>query len=463
MFGHALVGGAKVGGPNYPGKPACTTKPCEPGTDIYVNCCTWGPGLTAGGGLDYIFPWFNSRIALRVFQADYEYIHVDFGNPPFVSSNVAGGRANISAAQVSSGLVWRFGVIAPPPPVTYACSVTPAVVFPGDTITITGTASNLNPKRTAAYSWTATSGPVTGTTATVTINTAQLAPGNYTVTGHVTEGNKAGEMADCTASYTVRAYEPPTVTCSANPSTVSPGQDSAITAMGMSPQNRPLTYSYSASAGTIDASTTTSTTLHTTGAASGSITVTCNVQDDKGQSASANTMVTVEAPAPPPAPKAEKLCSITFDRDKKRPTRVDNEAKACLDEVALSAQQHADAKIVVVGESAPGKMSDKMAKERAVNTKAYLVTEKGVDASRIDVRTGPEGSNQVENYMVPAGANMDADFPGTMAFDADSVKAQSRMAPAKHHRRGAEHAAPQHSGSENGMHAAPQGTAPAQQ
>ena len=41
-------------------------------------------------------------------------------------------------------------------------------------------------------------------------------------------------------------------------------------------------------------------------------------------------------------------------RDKKRPTRVDNEAKACLDEVALDLQRQADAKAVVVGMTSNG-------------------------------------------------------------------------------------------------------------
>ncbi len=67
--------------------------------------------------------------------------------------------------------------------------------------------------------------------------------------------------------------------------------------------------------------------------------MTCNTVDDKGNTASATTSVTVIAPPPPPvppAPTASSLCSVSFERDAKRPTRVDNEAKACLDDIALS-------------------------------------------------------------------------------------------------------------------------------
>jgi hypothetical protein len=74
------------------------------------------------------------------------------------------------------------------------------------------------------------------------------------------------------------------------------------------------------------------------------------VSDDKGHSASANTSLTITAPYVPPPPKTQALCTISFATDKKRPMRVDNEAKACLDQVALDLKQQADAKAVVVGE-----------------------------------------------------------------------------------------------------------------
>jgi outer membrane protein OmpA-like peptidoglycan-associated protein len=176
------------------------------------------------------------------------------------------------------------------------------------------------------------------------------------------------------------------------------------------------------------------------------------VQDDKGQTASATTTVNVEAPPPPPTPKTQTLCSIQFDKDKRRPGRVDNEAKACLDDVALNAQQKADASLVVVGNSAPLPMpkskaarrhavtAEQLAAQRAVNTKAYLVSEKGIDASRIQVRTGSNGQNEVENYLVPAGATFDNDVPGTTAVDESAVKAQPRTAPHRHHRAAAKKA-----------------------
>lgn len=429
-FAHAMAGAARVGGPNS-----------EP--DV-VHGYNWGPMLKVGGGLDYDTPLFNHHLGIRLFQADYVYMHADFGPQP-----ITGGRANIDSAELSSGLLFKFGNIIPPPPVTYTCSVNPTTVFPGDPVTITGTAANLNPKKPATYTWSGQGVQVKGDSSTATVDTASLQPGQYTVTGHVSEGAKPGMFADCNVNFTVKQFEPPTISCSANPSSVNPGDSSTITAMGVSPQNRPLTYSYSASAGQISGTTNTAT-LATAGAPAGAITVTCNVADDKGQTATTTTTVTVAAP-PAPAPKTQTLCDITFDRDHKRPARVDNEAKACLDDVTLNLQRTSDASLTVVGNSADQPMTkgkgkhgkkmammtpEKLAAQRAVNTKDYLVKEKGIDASRISVRTGTKGTNEVDNYLVPAGASFDTDVQGTTAVDESGVKAQPRSSHAagKHHR-----------------------------
>jgi outer membrane protein OmpA-like peptidoglycan-associated protein len=88
---------------------------------------------------------------------------------------------------------------------------------------------------------------------------------------------------------------------------------------------------------------------------------------------------------------------------------VDNEAKACLDEIALNLQRSSDAKLAIVGNTASGeKGGKKLATERAVNTKAYLVSEKGVDASRIAVYTGSQDGKTVSTTLIPAGATLDS-------------------------------------------------------
>jgi outer membrane protein OmpA-like peptidoglycan-associated protein len=302
-------------------------------------------------------------------------------------------------------------------------------VFPGDAIAVSGTAVNLNPAKTAVYTWSVDGGTVAGTTSTASIDTTNLAVGSYTLKGHVSEGDKPDENADCSAPYAVKAYEPPTVSCSASPSTVFSGDSSTITATGVSPQNRPLTYSYSATSGSVSGTGSTAT-LSTMGAALGPDTVTCSVADDKGQTASQPTSVTIAALPVAPKPRTSELCTIHFERDVHRPTRVDNEAKACLDQVALNLQQSGDARLAIVGNaSAEEKSGQRIASERAVNTKAYLVSDKGIDSSRIDIYAGSLNGMTVSTTLIPSGAAFDA--TGDTPVDESTLKVHS-PAPARH-------------------------------
>jgi outer membrane protein OmpA-like peptidoglycan-associated protein len=382
--------------------------------------------IQAGGGLNLIL---TRHWGVRPFEADYVRTALPNG---------AGDAQN--DLRLAAGVSYHIGTL-PPPPVTIACSANPASVFPGDPVTVTAIAGSLEPKLNVIYSWSGTG--VTGNGTTASVATASLAAGTYTVKCGVKEGKpgkeglKPGQSAESSASFTVKAFEPPTIQCSANPTTIKPGEAATVTAIGVSPQNRPLTYSYSASAGTVSGTGTTAT-FSSTGAPTGTVGITCNVTDDKGQTAAANTSVTIVAPYVPPAPHTQALCSIAFEKDTKRPSRVDNEAKACLDDVALTLQKQADAKIVVVGESTsaekapPKKKSRKhvevenLAAERAVNTKDYLVTEKGIDASRVNAQTGTADGQKVENYLVPAGASFTADVQGTTPVDETVVKPQVR-------------------------------------
>jgi outer membrane protein OmpA-like peptidoglycan-associated protein len=395
--------------------------------------------LQAGGG-------FNLPIAksidLRLIEADYILTKLPNANNDFQSD-----------ARLSAGIVFRFGASGQAP-ITLACAASPSSVFPGDPVTVTATAGNLDPKQNVLYSWSGAG--ATGTGATASVATGSLAPGAYTVkcgvkeSKPVKEGLKPWQVAGASASFTVNAFEPPTVSCSANPTTIKPGETAIVTASAISPQNRPLTYSYQTTAGSVNGSGA-SVIFNSTGAPTGAAGITCSVSDDKGQIATVNTSVTIVAPYVAPLPHTQALCSITFDKDKKRPARVDNEAKACLDEVALSLQKQSDAKAVVVGTSdakekaVTAKQAKKalknkhvkvvdLAAERAVNTKDYLVTEKGIDASRVSVATEPTDGQKVEDYLVPAGASFSADVAGTTSVDENTVKPKARKAlPAKHH------------------------------
>ena len=396
-FAHILGGGARAGGPAF-----------QP--------CTWGWGVTTGAGLDLVLPYFNNHVALRLIQADFNYSHVDYG--PLDAAQVTGGVGEITAYRLSAGVVLRLGQQKAPPPVQLGCTVQPTNVYPGDPITVTSTATNLEPKKKLSYTWTASSGAVTGNNEIATVNTAGLTPGDYTVTGHLSEGKLPGESATCTAGFRIHNPAPPSITCSANPSTVMPGDPSTITADASSLEGLTLSYSYSSTADQISGTTPTAT-LVTSGAPSGTVTVTCNVVDDLGKHASADTTVTIVTPPPPPVPKVRPLCSVSFERDMKRPVRVDNEGKACLDDIALTLNRDTTSKLVIVGRHSDDETADAAA-QRDLNVEQYLVDEKGIDPARISMRTSGQPGRVLDSTLVPDGATF---IPGdTSTFDADSVK-----------------------------------------
>jgi hypothetical protein len=403
-FFHLLGGEARVAGPT--GQPP-----------------TWGIGATGGMGIDYVLPEpsLRNHIAIRPIQADFVYSYVNYGAR--TAGLLNGGVGQITAYRLSAGVVFRFGDMTPPLPAAYGCEVQPVSVFPGDPINVTGRVINLevNKHLTPSYTWSTTGGRIVGNTENATVATGGMAPGDYTVTGRVSEGYRPTQHAECSASFRVMAFQPPTISCSANPTTVLPGGAATINAVGMSPQNRPLNYSYGTTAGQITGSGSTGT-LSTSDVPPGVITVTCNVVDDVGKSATATTTVSVVAPPPPPvppAPSTRTLCSLSFDRDKRRPVRVDNEAKACLDSIALELNRESDATLVVVGKHDAEEKPDAAA-ERTLNVKQYLMTEKGVDASRIEVRTGETSDRSVDDILVPAGATWDP--AGTTSFDPTTIQ-----------------------------------------
>jgi outer membrane protein OmpA-like peptidoglycan-associated protein len=347
-------------------------------------------------------------------------------------------RSSCLVTFVFFATVMSVGCHKPMPPLTLACSASPPAIYPGESVTVSAIASGAEPKKCLNYSWTGDG--VTGEGHVASVATSALAAGTYTVNGEVGECRPAKAVrptdrkVSCAATFQVKAFEPPTVHCTATPSTIKPGETASITAIGVSPQNRPLTFSYSASAGAVTGSGT-QAAYNSVGAPTGVVAINCNTSDDKRQTATASTTVTIVAPPPPPVLHTQALCSVSFEKDKKRPTRVDNEAKACLDEMALNLQRQPDAKAVVVGEASIAEAAPKkgihakagkdIAAQRAVNVKEYLVMDKGIDASRVSVaKSGTEGQ-KVENYLVPAGASFTADVMGTTSVGYE-VKAEER-------------------------------------
>jgi hypothetical protein len=83
--------------------------------------------------------------------------------------------------------------------------------------------------------------------------------------------------------------------------------------------------------------------------------------------------------------------------------RVDNEAKACLDDIALTMQRDSTGRLVIVGSYAPNE-TPKAGSERASNERQYLIGEKGIDSRRIEIKVGKAGDRTAANVFLPEGA-----------------------------------------------------------
>jgi outer membrane protein OmpA-like peptidoglycan-associated protein len=230
---------------------------------------------------------------------------------------------------------------------------------------------------------------------------------------------------------------------------VKSGDPSTITAMASSPDSAQITgYAYQASAGKISGTGTTAT-LDTTGTPSGPINVTVTATDARNLTGTGTCSVGVEVPPAPPT--CSKINSIQFP-DLKRPWRVDNTAKAILDDVASRLKADPNATIVIVGyadgEKAPmigtGKNRHAMnlAGQRAVNAKAYLVQQQGIDPSRVGVRQGTGQQKVADIFWCPQGAdvNTSPDLQSSTPVDESVVKPSENAypkprnaAPAMHH------------------------------
>ncbi len=346
-----------------------------------------GVGIAVGGGLDFKI---NKRFDWKILEADYVWAHHNFA--PI-------DRPNLAGARLRTGIVMKFGGEEPIPP-SASCTAEPAEVMAGEPVRVTATGANFPKGRTLSYTWTSTGGNVQGADNAGTVNTSGLAPGSYTVTARISDGKKAS--ASCSASFSVKEppKHPPSISCSANPTTVMSGDASTISCSCSSPDNRSLSYAWRSSGGRLSDSGATAQ-LDTAGMGAGSVTINTTCSDDRGLSDSTSTGVSVTVPPPPP--QAEKINECSFAKNN---ARADNACKAALDDVALRMQRDADARAVIVGQAdADERRSAKLSMQRADNSKAYLVKEKGIDPSRFETRSGSDGGQRVDIWIVPAGAN----------------------------------------------------------
>jgi outer membrane protein OmpA-like peptidoglycan-associated protein len=321
---------------------------------------------------------------------------------------------NFSQLNDRSGFVMKVGVTywpekpKAPDVVTATCSVDKSsiVADSGEMIAATAQGSDTY-NHSLNYTWTATGGSVDGSGPQVRWEPGNAAPGTYTISAHLDDGR--GNGASCSSDVTLLpkpAVPPPTMSCSADPSTVQAGERSTITATVNDSSGAALTYTWQANSGQV-VGTGASVQFDSTGLSPGDYTVTGRVQNTKGGAADCNATVTVQQP--PAKPEPSKIGQCYF---KSGSARVDNICKRVLDDAAVRLQNDPKAKIVIVGYADPKeKKPEMLAKQRADNASTYLSKTKNVDASRVETRgaagtAGADKENRRADVVnVPDGAS----------------------------------------------------------
>jgi hypothetical protein len=391
----------------------------------------WRPAVGAGGGFDLNLTNF---ISLRIAQADYIYTSY---NPGTFNNHTS----QWNMVRLSAGVVFNLGNYYTAP-VSAACTVNPnEPVFAGDPVTVTVAGTNFIAKHTLTYSWAATGGKLQSpSTATTQIDTTGLAPGAYTATGTITDAKvKKNNSASCQAvTFTIKPFPPPTVTCSVASVTVNQGSPAsmAVTTNASSSNGGTITdYAYTTSVGTISGTGSTVTVntepLNATTTANVAVTVT----DSHGNKASA-TCTGGTAEVKFTCLNIEDWGECTFEKDPKRPWRVDNDCKDVLDKMALRLQQQPNGSLKIVGYTDEKEVVSEqtIGAQRSVNVKFYLTQDDlgpKADAARIEPRSGGTKGKATHFYFVPQGGNLcEGQVVEGTPVDENAVKGQARKAPA---------------------------------
>lgn len=360
---------------------------------------TNGIGAILGGGWDLPF---TKNFSWRVFEANYVFArhnYASYAAPEFPDLR----RPTLNGARLGTGVVFSWGG-APALTPTAACSVQPTEVMVGEPVTANVTASNFNPKHTVNYAWSGNGGQVTGKETSATIDTNNVAPGNYTVTAHVTDPKaKANNEASCSANYTVKPLppkNPPTMSMSATPNELTPGGTVSLTANCTSPDGVPVSVAnWTSTSGTVTGSGNTAT-LNTADLPPGPVTVTATCTDSRNLTGQASTQVTIQNPPPPPVDKALEarlaLHSVYFPTGQPTPKDPNAGLLPSQQKILLTMatdfkkylQAKPDAHITLEGHAdhrGSAAFNQALTERRVARVKGFLV-ENGVPESAIDTK-----------------------------------------------------------------------------
>lgn len=344
-----------------------------------------GPGFAAGGGIDLRVA---KHLSLRLAQADYIWASHDFGSL---------NTSTFDGVRLAAGLVFLGGV-GEELPVSASCSVDKSEVWAGEPVKASVSPHNFNPHHTLTYDWTTNGGKVEGQGDTVTINTTGAAEGqSYNVSVKVSDPHNKKAVASCQTSFATKKRLPPTISCNANPNSVTQGEPTTIHSDASSPQGGPVTVAITSSCGASGQGT--DVAVDTASIPPGSCNVTCTVTDDHQLTGSSTTSFTVrEKPkpkveVPPPTLVLRSVYFATAQPTPRNPNAgLVKSQQDTLTAIASDFKKYLavkpDAKLVLEAHADPRGGEEynlHLTERRGGRVKSFLV-EQGIPADNLEIR-----------------------------------------------------------------------------
>jgi outer membrane protein OmpA-like peptidoglycan-associated protein len=242
------------------------------------------------------------------------------------------------------------------------------------------------------YAWSVNGERLAAAGPQVTFGSEGRKPGSYTVTCEVSDGEAtASGSSRGNVRERIIPNQPPSVECLTTTMDVASGGSIELRARATDPDKDNLTYTWSSTGGSVSGRGETAT-FNASGVNAGSYTVTVTVDDGRGGKSSCSMTVNV----------SEKV-SITKDNCgyfKEGAARVDNCAKAILDDIAVRMKNDSKLHANVIGytDGSSFEKSRKNLGEKRAKAVADYLEKQGVETSRMTVTDGgannPVGDNK---------------------------------------------------------------------
>jgi len=263
-----------------------------------------------------------------------------------------------------------------------ACESAKRTVTAGGSVLLEAKASDANGDA-LTYTWEVAGQKVTNDQPSFEFGSAGRTVGAHTARVTVTDVDGMSDSCDFGVTINRRPNKNPTVALTLSKTDVFSGESVSAKAAANDPDGDPITYAWKVG-GTARTDRGASITINTNGLAGGRHQVSVTAKDDRGGSAADTKSFSVK----------EKVI-ISVNR-----TRVDNVAKAQLDEIAVKLQQNPQLRGVATGytdDRGSEENNIKYGQKRAESVKDYLVKEHQIADSRIETKSGGESNPMADN------------------------------------------------------------------